>query len=282
MNSNWHNVSRKEPCPICHKPDWCTLSNDGEVCVCRRVESAHPVRSGMGWIHSLHDESKASGGGRWHAPIRRCPPPPSAVVRSKDFAALHATFDGHPDMQEGLAFGLGLDGASFAALDVRYDAAKECMSFPMRNPQGEITGLRYRHLATGRKWSEKGSRDGLFMPREPERTEHLVITEGPTDTAAALSLGLNAVGRSSCLSGVSLIRDLVHARQIRRVTIVADHDRPGMDGAHRLAAALPVLSRILVPPEGIKDMRDWYRQGLTRTQFDEAANAIRWQLPFLR
>ena len=55
-----------------------------------------------------------------------------------------------------------------------------------------------------------------------------------------------------------------------------------MDGAHRLAAALPVLSRILVPPEGIKDMRDWYRQGLTRTQFDEAANAIRWQLPFLR
>ena len=199
-----------------------------------------------------------------------------------DFAAIHAAFDGHPDMQEGLAFGLGLDGASFAALDVRYDAAKECMSFPMRNPQGEITGLRYRHLATGRKWSEKGSRDGLFMPREPERTEHLVITEGPTDTAAALSLGLNAVGRSSCLSGVSLIRDLVHARQIRRVTIVADHDRPGMDGAHRLAAALPVLSRILVPPEGIKDMRDWYRQGLTRTQFDEAANAIRWQLPFLR
>ena len=196
-----------------------------------------------------------------------------------DFAAIHAAFDGHPDMQEGLAFGLGLDGASFAALDVRYDAAKECMSFPMRNPQGEITGLRYRHLTTGRKWSEKGSRDGLFMPREPERTEHLVITEGPTDTAAALSLGLNAVGRSSCLSGVSLIRDLVHARQIRRVTIVADHDRPGMDGAHRLAAALPVLSRILVPPEGIKDMRDWYRQGLTRTQFDEAANAIRWQLP---
>ena len=171
-----------------------------------------------------------------------------------DFAAIHAAFDGHPDMQEGLAFGLGLDGASFAALAVRYDAAKECMSFPMRTPQGEIPGLRYR----------------------------LVITEGPTDTAAALSLGLNAVGRSSCLSGVPLIRDLVHARQIRRVTIVADHDRPGMDGAHRLAAALPVLSRILVPPEGIKDMRDWYRQGLTRTQFDEAANAIRWQLPFLR
>lgn len=277
MNSNWHNVSRREPCPVCHKPDWCTISNDGAMCVCRRVESDHPARSGVGWIHRLGVDNRCRCRMESKTSILHLDTTPTP-----DFAAIHAAFDGHPDMQEGLAFGLGLDGASFAALDVRYDAAKECMSFPMRNPQGEITGLRYRHLTTGRKWSEKGSRDGLFMPRDPERTEHLVITEGPTDTAAALSLGLNAVGRSSCLSGVSLIRDLVHARQIRRVTIVADHDRPGMDGAHRLAAALPVLSRILVPPEGIKDMRDWYRQGLTRTQFDEAANAIRWQLPFLR
>ena len=277
MNSNWHNVSRREPCPVCHKPDWCTISNDGAMCVCRRVESDHPARSGVGWIHRLGVDNRCRCRMESKTSILHLDTTPTP-----DFAAIHAAFDGHPDMQEGLAFGLGLDGASFAALDVRYDAAKECMSFPMRNPQGEITGLRYRHLATGRKWSEKGSRDGLFMPREPERTEHLVITEGPTDTAAALSLGLNAVGRSSCLSGVPLVRDLVHARQIRRVTIVADHDRPGMDGAHRLAAALPVLSRILVPPEGIKDMRDWYRQGLTRTQFDEAANAIRWQLPFLR
>ena len=277
MNSNWHNVSRREPCPVCHKPDWCTISNDGAMCVCRRVESDRPARSGVGWIHRLGEDNRCRCRTASKTSILHL-----GTTPTPDFAAIHAAFDGHPDMQEGLAFGLGLDGASFAALDVRYDAAKECMSFPMRNPQGEITGLRYRHLATGRKWSEKGSRDGLFMPREPERTEHLVITEGPTDTAAALSLGLNAVGRSSCLSGVSLIRDLVHARQIRRVTIVADRDRPGMDGAHRLAAALPVLSRILVPPEGINDLLDWYRQGLTRTQFDEAANAIRWQLPFLR
>ena len=277
MNSNWHNVSRREPCPVCHKPDWCTISNDGAMCVCRRVESDHPARSGVGWVHRLGEDNRCRCRTASKTSILHL-----GTTPTPDFAAIHAAFDGHPDMQEGLAFGLGLDGASFAALDVRYDAAKECMSFPMRNPQDEITGLRYRHLATGRKWSEKGSRDGLFMPREPERTEHLVITEGPTDTAAALSLGLNAVGRSSCLSGVPLVRDLVHARQIRRVTIVADRDRPGMDGAHRLAAALPVLSRILVPPEGIKDMRDWYRQGLTRTQFDEAANAIRWQLPFLR
>ena len=51
--ADWHNVSKREPCPICHKPDWCTVSNDGMMCVCRRVESPHPAKSGMGWIHVL-------------------------------------------------------------------------------------------------------------------------------------------------------------------------------------------------------------------------------------
>ena len=52
---NWHNVSKKEPCPICHKTDWCNLSNDGAVCICHRVESPHLARSGSGWIHRLID-----------------------------------------------------------------------------------------------------------------------------------------------------------------------------------------------------------------------------------
>ena len=44
--SGWHNVSRREPCPICQKPDWCTVSNDGMMCVCKRVPSPHPSKSG--------------------------------------------------------------------------------------------------------------------------------------------------------------------------------------------------------------------------------------------
>jgi hypothetical protein len=54
----WHNVSKLEPCPICHKPDWCTLSNDGMMCVCRRVQSPHPAKSGMGWVHVLVERPK--------------------------------------------------------------------------------------------------------------------------------------------------------------------------------------------------------------------------------
>ena len=55
---NWHNVSKKEPCPICRKTDWCNLSDDGAVCICHRVESDRLAPSGSGWIHRLRDVEK--------------------------------------------------------------------------------------------------------------------------------------------------------------------------------------------------------------------------------
>lgn len=297
MNSEWHNASKKEPCPICHHTDWCTMSNDGAVCVCRRVESDRPAKSGMGWIHSLRSNvgvwKYGNGGMRKWVNARQPLPHPSAP----DFAALHAAFDGHPDLQEGMAFGLGLDGAAFAAMDVRYNARLECMSFPMRDAHGKITGLRYRHLGTGKKWSAKGSKDGLFYAANgfargdaSKSGRELVIVEGPTDTAAALAIGLNAVGRSSCMTGAALLREYIRARRIRRVTVVADGDephyrpngswwRPGLDGAKRLVQGLGVAARIVLPPPGIKDFRDWYRSGkIDRERFWRIASGAKWMI----
>lgn len=297
MNSEWHNASKKEPCPICHHTDWCTMSNDGAVCVCRRVESDRPAKSGMGWIHSLRSNvgvwKYGNGGMRKWVNARQPLPHPSAP----DFAALHAAFDGHPDLQEGMAFGLGLDGAAFAAMDVRYNARLECMSFPMRDAHGKITGLRYRHLGTGKKWSAKGSKDGLFYAANgfargdaSKSGRELVIVEGPTDTAAALAIGLNAVGRSSCMTGAALLREFIRARRIRRVTVVADGDephyrpngswwRPGLDGAKRLVQGLGVAARIVLPPPGIKDFRDWYRSGkIDRERFWRIASGAKWMI----
>lgn len=33
----WRHVSRRDPCPICRKPDWCAISADGEIARCMRV-----------------------------------------------------------------------------------------------------------------------------------------------------------------------------------------------------------------------------------------------------
>lgn len=250
MNPNWHNVSRNDPCPICHKPDWCSVANDGRVCVCRRIESAHPTKSGYGWIHSLENQNAIPLGVSRAATACR-----QHNFTTPDFAALHGTFSNDRAALARFAAELGVSTDALAALDVRHWPAKNCLSFPMRDLTGRITGLRYRHVATGRKWSAKGSHDGLFYATLP--TENLVITEGPTDTAAALSLGLNAVGRSSCLAGTELLVKLVRSRGFPSVTIIADGDAPGWNGAKRLAAALPVPARLILPPPGIKDLRSW-------------------------
>ena len=50
----WLRVNQRNPCPVCGKPDWCLLSQDGEVVICARIESDRPAgNKGAGWIHRL-------------------------------------------------------------------------------------------------------------------------------------------------------------------------------------------------------------------------------------
>lgn len=94
----------------------------------------------------------------------------------------------------------------------------------------------------------------------------LLVCEGPTDTAALLDLGLSAVGRPSCSGGVKLLVELVKQRRPAEVVIVADGDAPGQRGAGNQAAVLVAYCaavRIIAPPVGIKDAREWKRRGAT-------------------
>lgn len=52
--SKWARVNRRNPCPICGKPDWCLIARDGKAAICARIESDRPIGSkGAGWIHNL-------------------------------------------------------------------------------------------------------------------------------------------------------------------------------------------------------------------------------------
>ena len=246
--SDWHNVSKKEPCPICHKTDWCNLSNDGAVCICHRVESPYVARSGSGWIHRLRDVEKKvkvrGEGEQWkgksffqHQPLTTNHQSPTL-----DFGRVHRGYEGDAVLVEGLATTLGVDDEALKALDVRFNPFEECWSFPMRDDEGKIVGLRFRELGGSKKWSAKGSKDGLFYAANGFAREdasksgrELVIVEGPSDTAAALSLGLFVVGRSSCQTGAAHLRALISRVRPRIVTIVADNDAPGIKGAEIIA-----------------------------------------------
>jgi len=141
-------------------------------------------------------------------------------------------------------------------------------AFPMQQ-HGSVTGIRVR-AEDGKKWAVTGTKDGLFVPRDLNGAEPLVICEGPTDTAAMLDLGLSAVGRSNCQPFDDLLAPLVRGRY---VVIVADTDSVGQSGAAALRDALKRECKDIriVTPVGAKDAREWKRNGLTREQFLETA-----------
>jgi putative DNA primase/helicase len=41
----FRHVTATAPCPICRKPDWCSISTDGEVCACRRIAEGGEERT---------------------------------------------------------------------------------------------------------------------------------------------------------------------------------------------------------------------------------------------
>ncbi|HKX33310.1 MAG TPA: MobF family relaxase [Blastocatellia bacterium] len=51
-------VKRKSPCPICNKPDWCSVAADGAFAICMRVPSDHEAKNG-GYVHILDGTSRS-------------------------------------------------------------------------------------------------------------------------------------------------------------------------------------------------------------------------------
>jgi 5S rRNA maturation endonuclease (ribonuclease M5) len=102
----------------------------------------------------------------------------------------------------------------------------------------------------------------------------LFICEGPTDTAALLSLGLFAIGRASCRGGIPIIQAIVDQLALE-VVIVCDNDSPGLAGADLLMKSIrkPVVK--LIPPT--KDIRFFVQKGASKALIDSMLKDMIWK-----
>jgi hypothetical protein len=262
--TKWVRVNKRRPCPICGRPDWCTVSADGTVACCMRQDGGHLARNG-GWVHRL-DVPIAP-------PAPRVAPNPTNADWTQCLARwVESTVPG--DLLT-LAGRLGLSAASLRRLGIRWAPEHRAWAFPMRDAAGTVIGIRLR-AEDGRKWCVRGSHNGLFVPdggQIGDQVDEVVIVEGPTDAAAILDCGMYAIGRPSCSGSV---QDTVTLCAGRRVVILGDRDeaktrpngqvfRPGQDGAQALARAVHGHvkgSRVIFPVQG-KDAREWRLHGLT-------------------
>jgi hypothetical protein len=143
----------------------------------------------------------------------------------------------------------------------------------MQDDQSHIVGIRLR-LCDGRKLAVRGGHEGLFIPGGLRFGGPLLLAEGPTDCAALLDLGFEAIGRPSCSGGIRHCVPLVRAHWPLEVVVVADNDPPGRQGAENLAVTLLPYARtvrIIFPPASVKDIRAWKLDGATHA---DVANLI--------
>jgi hypothetical protein len=228
-----------------------------------RVQSQKPSEGKAGgWLHMLGGEIPK------YAPIK-----PSKPV-TIDAHSLWCNWMKGIDATEVKAFAakLGVDAMALIFLGCVWAPEHRAWAFPMKDGDEKIVGIRLRD-ESGQKWAVKGSRQGLFVPNM-DFSHQAVITEGPTDCAAALSLGFGAIGRPSCLGCEEILSKVILKRNIREVVIVSDNDGPGMAGASKLQESLKVRSAIFIPP--CKDLREFVSSGGTRELFDSLVKNLIW------
>ncbi len=271
-NTKWLRVSRSRPCPVCKRPDWCLVAPDGSAAICARTESDRRCGE-AGYLHKLRDTGATYRRVQRTRTVAASIPAPAFTELSERYrrAAI-------PTMIERFALQLGVSTESLIRLAVGWDG--ESWTFPMRNPAGNIVGIR-RRLPNGRKLAAKGGKEGLFIPADLPASGLLLVSEGPTDTAALLTLGFAVIGRPSCLGGVRYCCELARGRP---AVVVADADDPGRRGAEALANTLRVYCldvRVIVPPFASKDARDWVRSGARAADVQAAiaqAEAVRFSV----
>jgi len=282
----WRPVTRREPCPICGQGGWCSRSDDGAVTCMRALRDSlstagwrtlKRTRDGAGLI-LRRDDGLASTAWTDSRPREQKTKPPKVApaIWKQRVAAFQMNMGGQ---RAALAAALGVDEAALQLLDCGWRWECNDWTFPERNAAGDIVGvstrlaspIRARDGKVTTKRMIRGSTHGLFYAPTAWQAGDgpILLVEGASDTAAAYTMGLAAVGRPSNTGGIRdlavLLRDIPTSRPI--VVVGENDDRdgisPGRNGARltaeRLAEETGRAILWAMPPAGSKDTRDYLR-----------------------
>lgn len=162
-----------------------------------------------------------------------------------------------------LAEAWGVSEKALRRIEIGFD--KSAYTFPMRNWQGEIVGIRKRSYKDIRnKYAAEDSTQGLFVPQGVRPGNMQVITEGESDVAVALSMGFQAIGVPGAGAAVDNVIGFAGQSPVACPCIIGDSDAVGVDGAEKLAKGLlkaGIPCRVLISPEPYSDLRDWSNKG---------------------
>jgi DnaB-like helicase C terminal domain len=216
----------------------------------------------------------------------------SSARKPRDLTALFAQRQPLADAPAGVLDAVGRFAASkrlsldgLEALGTRYLVERGgavVLVWGYDAPNGQTCAVKYRHLGTGKRWNEPGSK--FLRPKvlgNPLSTDWLVA-EGETDGARLHEL---TAGRCAVLvmpAGAAVFRR-EWAGAIPRdavVYLMLDGDRSGDDGARKAARVIGGRTVRVTPPKPATDWCDWdgdtdALRRLVREKRAEAASRVR-------
>lgn len=292
----WKRVTRKEPCPVCEGADNCSVSNDGGVVWCGRVEQGSIRQNAGGQF--LHVFSSRNPSEEYEHPSHRrdrewkekSNPRPQSKT---DWAGLMKFATGQADIAEKrdeLAQQLGVSREALDRLRIGWSEKNSAWLIPERDAAGNVIGV-VRRYRDGKKRQWPGGCRGLTFALDWQSDPGPVfLVEGASDVAALLSVGMCAIGRPSNVGGVSLLTAMLCRLSLeRRLVVVGENDRkrhgdlkpsiqsrhspdceacslcwPGHFGAFstakQLSEALLRPVDVMFPPHNAKDVRELVRR----------------------
>ena len=282
---DWKETNKSNPCGCCGRSGWCAYSTtEGPITwYCMRphkpefaVPSGYKViketQDGGVVVAMSDDEKESNWKPRRKKLVLKDPEPQVDWVLEQGMRWSAARQD---DIKS-FADKLGVESISLHVLGIGRDEEKKAWSFPMLDEDLKTIGIRLR-TDEGAKFAVKGSKSGVFaIPNSMESRlgEPVLISEGPTDTAALISIGFTCtIGRPSCSGGTDILLKLLQGHD---VVIVSDSDGPGRNGSELLAKKLGRVAkrvRIIEPPA--KDIREWVKDGATKESVDFLINNAR-------
>lgn len=266
-------VTPSRKCPICGDHHWCVIG-PGYVYCCRVADGSDK------YVESFSAHRHRSGDGPGVRKARIETPRKEPDINPTKLQAWYQQSLTHDKLVR-LCGQLKLPEWSLQAMEVGWSPEHKKYSFPMADWCVRKTGFRLRSLRAN-KTSVYGSTSGLFIPLTYERSKRLWLCEGPTDTAALVSIGLNVIGRPSAKDGHDHIVRFVEPKC--EVVILCDNPEGedgdggvGLEGAERTAQSLRLRKHpvtIIHPPDEIKDARAWVNAGATRHDIEHLAGVM--------
>ncbi|NNF44241.1 MAG: AAA family ATPase [Phycisphaerales bacterium] len=162
-----------------------------------------------------------------------------------------------PSLQDDIASLLELPAWAIMELKPGWSHDDQAWVFPERDAEGSVIGL-VRRYRDGKQKAIQGSRRGLTIPDNLTQLQGpILVPEGASDVAAAVAVGIKAIGRPGAAAGA----DLIVQRFAEDDFILAGENDGGVgekvgDSAARTAGLLGRSVRFARPPAEYKDLRD--------------------------